>query len=330
MGCRRFRLSERIYHVFVSSTFVDLKETRREVSAGLAKAGHVVEGMEIFPASSRSQMDFIKTVIDRCDIYVVIVGNRYGSIDPKSGKSYTELEHDYAVANGLVTLSFVAAEDADIPEGDTSSDPEKQTKLEAFKDKLKAQLADIWTKRSDVSTSVVAAVAREINMKKPAGWMRATEFTGSEIATQLATVVQANEKLKAELASYQRPQNDPIDIERFLRSAAPKPTANNFSFFFNSQAAWTWSSLLVHCGTALRLGGSSYEIAESFESRVNVNNYHSGNPDVQYMDTVLMVLENKGLVKTEVAKLQHGEQYLFHALSPVGVDALLTAATLEV
>jgi len=65
---------DKLFHVFVSSTYSDLQEERSRVSEGLSKAGQVPEGMEIFPASSQKQIDFIKSVIDRCDYYVVIVG----------------------------------------------------------------------------------------------------------------------------------------------------------------------------------------------------------------------------------------------------------------
>jgi hypothetical protein len=66
--------------VFVSSTYADLKDERRQVSETLAKAGFVPAGMELFPAADQQQLEFIQRVIDRCDYYVVMVGGRYGSL----------------------------------------------------------------------------------------------------------------------------------------------------------------------------------------------------------------------------------------------------------
>ena len=39
--------------------------------------------MELFPAADEEQLNFIKRVIDDCDYYLLIVGGRYGSTDPK-------------------------------------------------------------------------------------------------------------------------------------------------------------------------------------------------------------------------------------------------------
>lgn len=71
---------EKIFHVFVSSTYSDLIDERKKVSEAVAKAGFVAEGMEIFPASSQKQMDFIERVIDRCDYYILIVAGRWLSL----------------------------------------------------------------------------------------------------------------------------------------------------------------------------------------------------------------------------------------------------------
>lgn len=54
---------DKIFHVFVSSTYTDLIDERKKVSEAVAKAGYVAEGMEIFPASSQKQMNFIKRVL---------------------------------------------------------------------------------------------------------------------------------------------------------------------------------------------------------------------------------------------------------------------------
>ena len=71
---------DKVYQVFVSSTYADLVDERRRVSETLAKAGYVPAGMELFPATDQKQLEFIKRVIDRCDYYVVIIGGRYGSL----------------------------------------------------------------------------------------------------------------------------------------------------------------------------------------------------------------------------------------------------------
>src|SRR5687768_12828918 len=88
---------ERRYQVFVSSTYTDLIEERREVIQALLELDCLPAGMELFPAANEDQWTLIKEVIDRTDYYVVIVGGRYGSTTPE-GISYTEQEYEYAAS----------------------------------------------------------------------------------------------------------------------------------------------------------------------------------------------------------------------------------------
>jgi Domain of unknown function (DUF4062) len=83
---------DKIYQLFVSSTYADLEEERQQVSNTLAKAGYIASGMEFFPATDEQQLEYIQRVIDRSDYYVVIVAARYGSL-ADDGKSYTEKEY---------------------------------------------------------------------------------------------------------------------------------------------------------------------------------------------------------------------------------------------
>lgn len=74
-------MSENVRHqVFISSTFSDLAEERRAVYQALLELDFVPAGMELFAATDEEQLAFIKKVIDDCDYYLVIVGNRYGSL----------------------------------------------------------------------------------------------------------------------------------------------------------------------------------------------------------------------------------------------------------
>jgi len=91
-------MQKRKLQVFVSSTFIDLKEERQTAVQAILEAGHIPVGMELFIARDESQWDIIKEWIDESDVYMLIIGGRYGSIEPKSGKSYTHLEYEYALS----------------------------------------------------------------------------------------------------------------------------------------------------------------------------------------------------------------------------------------
>jgi hypothetical protein len=83
--------------VFISSTYTDLLEERQAAVQAVLTAGHIPAGMELFAAGDESQMDVIKRWIDESDVYLLILARRYGSIEPKSGKSYVQLEYEYAI-----------------------------------------------------------------------------------------------------------------------------------------------------------------------------------------------------------------------------------------
>ena len=88
------------YQIFVSSTFVDLKEERQAVLSAVQVVGDIPSGMELFPATDEEQFNFIKRIIDNSDYYVLIVAGRYGSV-ASDGVSYTEKEYDYAVKKNI-------------------------------------------------------------------------------------------------------------------------------------------------------------------------------------------------------------------------------------
>jgi hypothetical protein len=69
------------YQVFISSTFIDLKDERQAVLRAILELDHMPAGMELFPAADDSAWQLIKDVIDASDYYVLIIGGRYGSLD---------------------------------------------------------------------------------------------------------------------------------------------------------------------------------------------------------------------------------------------------------
>ncbi len=68
------------YQVFVSSTYIDLLEERKEVIQALLELDCIPIGMELFPASDDDQWTFIKSVIDDCDYYVLVLAEGTGPV----------------------------------------------------------------------------------------------------------------------------------------------------------------------------------------------------------------------------------------------------------
>src|SRR4051794_15132467 len=96
--------------VFVSSTFTDLRKERQAAVDAILTAKHIPAGMELFTAGDESQMATIKRWIDDSDVFMLILGGRYGAVEPTTGKSYTHLEYEYAQAKGKPYFAAVMSE----------------------------------------------------------------------------------------------------------------------------------------------------------------------------------------------------------------------------
>ena len=82
----------------------------RAVSA----AGHVIVDMADFPAADLPAAQLCAVRVRGCDVYVAILGTRYGSpVQDKPEVSYTELEFEAATEAGLPRLVFLLDTDAD-------------------------------------------------------------------------------------------------------------------------------------------------------------------------------------------------------------------------
>lgn len=123
------------YQVFVSSTYVDLIEERKEITQAILEANCIPAGMELFPASNKSQWDFIKKVIDDSDFYLVILAGKYGSegIDEAGQKiSYTEMEFDYALKSNKPIIALIHANPDILPRIKCETSKTKNVKLKKF------------------------------------------------------------------------------------------------------------------------------------------------------------------------------------------------------
>ena len=160
------------YQVFVSSTFTDLIEARSKVQRVLLQMNCIPAGMELFPASSQKQFDFIKRIIDRCDYYVIVLAGRYGSTLP-DGKSFTQLEYEYALQKELPTLAFLRSDLNQLTVAKVEADAEKSRRLDELRKRIEqSSLVDYWTAPDQLATKVVAAIAQEVAANPGIGWIR--------------------------------------------------------------------------------------------------------------------------------------------------------------
>lgn len=149
--------------VFISSTFSDLPQERQAAVEAILVAGHIPAGMELFTSGDESQMEVINQWIDESDVYLLILGGRYGSVEPKSGKSYTHLEYEYADKKGKPLFACVineAALDERIKKnGKSAFETSAPEKLREFRSLVLSRMVRFWDDQKDIKISVGETLA---------------------------------------------------------------------------------------------------------------------------------------------------------------------------
>lgn len=198
--------SKKKLQVFVSSTYLDLREERQAAVEAILKAGHIPAGMELFTAGSDSQLDTIQRWIDESDVYMLILGGRYGSIDSKTALSYTELEYDYAVSKDIPVFAVVIADSA-IDEkvkslGRSAIESERPGELKLFRDKVLARISSFFKDTKDIKLAVHETLSDFLSRYEFQGWVSGSEVAeNSTLIEEISRLLKRNQYLEDELAA---------------------------------------------------------------------------------------------------------------------------------
>lgn len=168
---------ERKYQVFVSSTYEDLKKERQAAISCLLDMNCIPVGMEQFPASSLSQWEYIKRMIDMSDYYLLIVAGKYGSIDPEENISYTEKEYRYAISKKMPILAFLHQNIDLLPVIKVGATDEERDRVKKFHDTVKAagRLVDFYINEEELKYKIAMAISKIVNDVPMPGWVRADQ-----------------------------------------------------------------------------------------------------------------------------------------------------------
>jgi tetratricopeptide (TPR) repeat protein len=151
--------------IFLSSTWTDLAEHRRRVISALDRLrlqGCPIEwlGMEAFSAANETPAAFCRKYVTQADLYVGILGMRYGSLDAASGLSMTELEYRTALDSSKPCLFFLIDEqNALIHPADMEHDFTGRKRLTELKEEvLRDRVVAFFTTPEDLEGKIVTAL----------------------------------------------------------------------------------------------------------------------------------------------------------------------------
>lgn len=308
------------YQVFVSSTFEDLMEEREKVIETLLNKNCIPVGMEYFPAADDEQMTIIRQLIDECDYYILILGGRYGSIEPKTQKSYTQLEYEYATERRIPISAFLIKDKENLPNKKTEKDNPK--KLEAFENLVKQnRVCKFWNNADDLAGKVSLSLDYQTRYHPRIGWVRANKIASDEANNCIIKLRDENQKLKEQI--------------NFLSSAIPAGSEcymqgndlfkihytipiNNFSDYEDRiyTVQKTWNEIFLSVCTILLKPITENHILEQLERILLAEKYASINEND--FQTILIQLMALKLIKTDTIKSEYDGVYTYWILSQYG------------
>lgn len=194
----------RKFSVFISSTYEDLKSERQALVGVALENNFIPVGMEQFHAAPTSQWNVITKMIDECDVYLLVIGARYGSIDKETGISYTEKEYNYAKAKGLPVLVLIKESSAITEsEKDAGEDKyEKMKKIDEFRKRVKNEenTVDFFTDLNSLRYVASPTFRNVVNyVDDNAGWVRYRDIV--DVINEEAN---GRNKANAEFGEYQQ------------------------------------------------------------------------------------------------------------------------------
>lgn len=286
------------YQVFVSSTFEDLKDERRAVIEAILNLGHIPVGMEVFQANDETQWTYIKNRIDESDYYVLIVAERYGS--EQDGKSYTQMEYEYAIEKGVPTVAFLLDGEArkQLPQHKVEYD--KREKVESFRQLCQQKLVRFWKNSDDLSGKVAMTLVEQMRTKPRTGWVRADSVPNTSILLELAHLSEEKRKLEAKLETFTASKEiniPPSILERIAQLESKRLRANTFE---NEDEA-SGPSLLeifLQLHSILNRGTEHWEMSERVRGHY---------PDLDYSSYDLVEQAASDLAAHRILEFQRGQ-----------------------
>lgn len=168
------RPEDKIYQIFVSSTFEDLKNERQAIMSAIVSTGNVPIGMEYFPAGDTSQFEYIKQLIDKADYYLLVIAGKYGSINKDTGISYTEMEYNYALEKKIPIAVIQYKDILNLSGSKLELSGKKKKLLEKFRETTSSnRVVAFWETTDELKMEVKDAIRNLIKNSPRPGWIKA-------------------------------------------------------------------------------------------------------------------------------------------------------------
>lgn len=338
---------EKRYQVFVSSTYLDLIEARQEVMQALLELDCIPAGMELFPAADDDQWTLIKKVIDDCDYYIVVVGGRYGSI-ATTGKSFTQMEYEYALESGKPAIAFLHKDPGSLPANQSEQTEDGSRKLQEFRSLVQKKVCKNWTTPADLGSVVSRSIVKLMKSNPGVGWVKADALPTQSATDELLRLRRQIEDLQNQLGEARAAStkttehlaqgDDPIKVRYTFRATYYEPTFSQRDFYSEASLSWDGlfaqiSPLLIDEGSDQRLKSALGDYLFTLESPVHrmeesIKKAHSISDytiDDDSYETIKVQFLALGLIQKSVRKKARSvnDRHAYWTLTLAGEDLMM-------
>lgn len=334
---------EKRYQIFISSTFIDLKDERQAALKAILEIDHMPAGMELFSATDDSAWQLIQDVIDSSDYYILIVGGRYGSLD-EAGLSYTEKEYDYALLTKKPVIPLLHENPDNLPRDKTETDSNAWKKLQDFRKKVqKKHTCVYWRNADDLKAKVIVGLTSAIKRHPAVGWVRADKVPTETALAEVFSLKNKITELEKEAALL---RDKPPSGTEFLAQGNDKyeihlsfKSRGKFSIFshdedkkYNASINLTWNAIFAAVAPSMINEASAHtlrqaftdffkrESLKAFQSQKRFENYElvdfSFHKDE--IETCIVQLRALGLIKENDRKRSVSDTSTYWTLTPYG------------
>jgi hypothetical protein len=344
------------YQVFISSTYEDLRFERQQATQAILEMGHMPAGMELFPASDMTQWDLIKKVIEESDYYIVIVSGRYGTVSPITGLSYTEMEYDYAVSQGIPVLGFVRGDVGSIEARYVETDKEKLEKLEAFRSKVKSRICRMYGDPTELGLQIMKSLMSELRLNPKTGWIRADQARSQSDIDRERELASALAESQSLISTLERQLHDSaikIDDLKYEDMAQGSDVTHLTIHYIDSnkthryeKVELTWDEIFSVIGprmfgyivrrvTNYQQQDSPYSFEDSLVQFIRLKaNGDYGNRKIEFLpheiDSLMLQFKQLGYVKLSDKIEKDGSKFRGYELTAFGERYLTCMAVQEV
>lgn len=237
---------DRRYQIFISSTFRDLDKQRKKAVEVIADWKHIPIALERFSAKDESDLEVITKVIADCQIYLLILGHRYGEIVPGQNISFTELEYNLAIENRLLVLILqmdpeeVKTKRSQLDSGIDAErkEIENAERFRLFQGRIAAHHRQLWKTDGDFKYEVARALANNLPDCDKRGFILepedslVVEATANPFMRDLVTELRGFETLYARIS--QEEQKKRVLAKCFRQNYADLILRDRVNLFFES------------------------------------------------------------------------------------------------